>query len=200
VVASQDDIASTTENVGFNPLTGDPCVMRMTDGYAGLTLQYANGVLGGSTSSQEHDRSYKAFSYPAALEYRAMGQKASNERAMIISNENSVIIDKRKDNGQHYLNFRFVGAGASCNLRDLLSPGDLINVFVTDPDDGTYDPTKSVGVFHISSIDGNRVFLLKHSGSGSVSHADGVSLRIIRSGRTNQLAVPRAGISTYSPD
>jgi hypothetical protein len=198
VDAKQDGITSRTENIGFNPLTGDPCVTRMTDGYSGQVLQYANGVLGGSSSTTTHNRSYKSFSYPAAQEYKAMGQKSDNERMMIISDA-ALSIDKRQTGGDDYLNFRFAEAGKACNLRDILSPGDLIDVFVATVDGG-YDPNRQIGVYHIGSIDGNRVFLMRHSASGSIGFMNNVSIRVLRSGKTNQLGVPRAGITVYSPD
>lgn len=192
VTALKDNITSTVENIGFNPLDGQPCVVRTGDGYTGLLTQMGSG---GPTSP--HNRTHKAFSYPAALEYPEMGQKAANERATIATVPGSVEIDKRYDAGKHYLSFKY--PGGLCTAAPGLVPGDLVDVFKTDGP--IYDPGGSIGVFNVESVQGNRVILQPRAGGPApVSWMSGVSVFILRSGRTNQLAVPRAGITVYSQD
>ena len=196
VTARKDGIGSVTENVGFNPLTGQPCAQRTTDGYSGLKLQYANGV--NAAPPAEHNRSYKAFSYPAALEYGGMARKSDNERADIRTVPGTMVIDKMYDNGRHYLSMRFPGVGAACSAAEVLTVGDLVNVYVSAG--GGYSGAGTLGMYHVAGISGNRVMLQPHSGILPTAYAAGVSVRIVRSGRTNQLNAARAGITVYTPD
>lgn len=190
IISRQDGIEQVTENIAFNPLTGDPIATMSTDGYTGLHLQKANGVP--PTDPPPHNRVYRSYSFPAAFNYEEMGQKASNDGAEMKSG-GDLTISKRFRNGTHYLFFNFKSP-ATCNT-GALSPGDLIRLF---PAGQSYDPAFSLGVFHVYSVNGNQAILVPHSHSTPAQNVQSVSLKIIASGKTNQLNTPRASITTYT--
>ncbi|MGE3800864.1 MAG: hypothetical protein AB7H80_07580, partial [Candidatus Kapaibacterium sp.] len=168
------------------------------------------------TGGALHDRLYRSFSYPAALEYGEMGQNAMNEGKIIKSN-NVMQIGKYYGNGKHYLNFQYKDPSAVCNTGDIFSPGDLIRITTDMTDDESGDTYQlRIGDFHVERIAGTRVIIQPYStsffwyswlgsefGSAETTVSEGstsspLSIEIIKSGKTNQLNVPRAGISTYS--
>lgn len=189
VHARQDGIEQVTENVGFDPASGEAIATRTFDGYEGLHLQKASGGAGGA-----HNRSRRSFAFPAAVQYREMGQRAANEGAEIVSGA-SLTISKHVSDGIHSLVFTHDDPGDRCNANSYLTPGDLVRLYT--PVNGRYSAASSHGVFHVSRIIGNRVILEPHSHSTPASAMSTVSVKIISSGRTNQLGVPRATISTY---
>lgn len=191
VVTRADGIESILENLAFNPLTGEPAVVQTKDGYSGLSLQHEQGTGG------VHDRVYRTFTWPAALQYPEMGQKASNEGAEIISNAD-LMIDKRYDAEHHYLYFKYKSPGKACDASAFLCAGDLIRLYY--PTNGKYDPNRSLGVYHVEAVSGNRVVIQPHSHSPKSYNESGVSIKILRSGKTNQLGVPRASITSYGPE
>ncbi|MCE2504184.1 MAG: hypothetical protein J4G05_09040 [Chlorobi bacterium] len=208
VTARQDGIESSTTNRAFNPLTGAPVLTETTDGYTGLALQKANG-----TGIAPHDRLYRSFAYPAALEYGEMGQKASNEGKVIESNS-AMTISKYYSAGKHYLSLKFNVPGALCDAGTLFTPGDLIRL-TTNLTNGTNQRTLTwkLGDYHVESAAGNRVVIQPYSLSwpslvflGSTFNpntvpsgwtSDDLKVKIVKSGKTNQLNAPRAGITTY---
>ena len=208
VTARQDGIESFTENIAFNPLSGEPIIVKTSDGYTNLALQYSNG-----TGTAPHDRSYHSFSYPAANAYQEMGQKGSSEGRVVRSDPHYLTIDKLHAMGQHYLALQSQAPAATCDARELFTPGDLIRVFAAVVN--TADPEESfewrMGEYHVESIHGNRVILQPYSTGTPFIAFDpalvptgwtsaGITVEIVRSGKTNQVNVPRAGISTYRPD
>ncbi len=195
VINRKDGIEQTTENLAFNPLTGDPTVTMTTDGYYKLDLEKGLGSGPGT-----HRKVYRTYSYPAALEYREMGQKAANEGAVIKSTPD-MTIEKSYGNGKHYILLKYNTPGAVCDAGDFLTPGDYVRLY---PLNGSLQPLpdRMVGDYNVESIIGNKVILQPHSNTGGLYFLPGVPLnvKILRSGRTNQLTAPRAGITTYDLD
>lgn len=199
VTSRQDGIESVVQNMAFNPLTGAPLVTQTTDGYAGLDLEKANG-----TGSGPHDRVYKSFSWPAALIYGEMGQKASNE-GKVLQSDDDITISKMYGNGMHYLTINYNTEFALCDAERFLSTGDLIRVWTTlSGGSTTFD--MRLGDYHVERIIGNRVILQPYSMSPVYrfdpvieNYTGAVSFKVIKSGKTNQLNAPRAGIATYGP-
>lgn len=202
VVAREDGVEHVSETVAFNPLSGEPLVTESTDGYSGLALQYSNGVPSGGGGI--HNRVYRAFSYPAAQEYREMGQKSTNEGKTLLS-DGSLIITKRYGGGKHYLSLQFNDPAAICDAGELFTPGDLIRL-TTTLTSGSNSFQYPVGDYHVESAVGSRVVIQPYSTSSPVPFLStfvgwtvgNLRVDILRSGKTNQLNTPRAGITTYS--
>lgn len=193
VISRQDGIEHITENIGFDPLTGNPVATKTTDEYYGLHLQFANGATGGP-----HHRVYTSFSYPAAMEYPEMGQKASNEKALLMSS-NGLTIDKMYAEGTHYLTLSSDVAENYCNADQFFTAGDLIRLYRMTPG-GAVDFMSHWGDYHVDRIAGNRVVLQRYSDQEPNYVVDNVAVYVLRSGKTNQLTVPRAGITTYDAE
>lgn len=198
VISRQDGIESVVRNIAFNPLTGDPLVTETTDGYAGLELEKANG-----TGSGPHDRVYRSFNWPASLLYGEMGQKSSNEGKVLQSN-NDITVRKMYGNGMHYLTINYNTRYALCDAEQFLSSGDLIRVWTTLSGATTFDTP--LGDYHVERIIGNRVIMQPYSMAPARrfdpvidGYTGAVSFKVIKSGRTNQLNAPRAGIATHGP-
>ncbi len=69
VVSYSDNIASITENIGFDNATGKPILSRTFDAYHGIPL---------SGSTEVHDGSIYSMNIPAHWNYAAMGRKSED--------------------------------------------------------------------------------------------------------------------------
>lgn len=69
VKKSQDGITHLTENIAFNPSTGEPNVIRTSDGYD-------KKMLGEATLA--HEGSYYVYTLPLEAKYQGAGSKATN--------------------------------------------------------------------------------------------------------------------------
>ena len=130
-----------------------------------------------------------------------MGQKALGERTLLRSG-GDMIVEKRYLEGKHYLNVRFMSRVLSKDVLQSFSEGDLVEVREGETFGGQERPdTRCLGLFRVGAIGGNRIELIPPYNDCSYVTADPlnakVSVRIVRSGRTNQLGVPIGTISTY---
>lgn len=69
VISYSDDIASTTENLGFDEATGKTVLTRTFDAYHGIPL---------TGSDEVHDGSIYSMNIPAHWNYQAMGRKSED--------------------------------------------------------------------------------------------------------------------------
>ena len=175
----KDGVEQITENVGFDPATGNPILQKTYDGYNGLTLQ----------QSSNHKGVYYMLSEPAYWEYPEMGQRAASER-LKLATTSDLVIEKWYDQ-VHYLNFRSKSPNADVSdITSKLSGGDLVRL--TTPA-GQYR-----GVYQIGTIAGSRVQLLSNSyDQGTISFPENVNIEIVRSGRGNRLSAVASAITTY---
>lgn len=179
-----DGIYHLSENIAFNRETGQPIMVRTTDGFDKLNL----------LASNNHDGSYTKYSFPASLEYENMSQKAKNERKVVSSS--SVSIKKIIESGKEYLLFSALTDTAQnppsvCNLMANFIGGDLVKL-------------SSGGVYHIGDVYGNKIEIQPtyYSTQIGVASPENVSItvEIIKSGRTNQLNTMVGSITTYGKD
>lgn len=178
----QDGIYHRNQNIAFDPATGNPIVIRTTDGYDGLALEQAPLSQNGS---------YYTYTFPASGQYDEMGQKAINERTVLKSGIDGVTITKFFDGGSHFLSISYTDPLAACLMRGRFTGGDLVRL--TSKGDNSFR-----GVYHVGELSGNRVKLLPTSyGNPSENPSEEVNVEIIRSGRTNQLNADAGSITTY---
>ncbi|MEL6141873.1 MAG: hypothetical protein AAFU67_09675, partial [Bacteroidota bacterium] len=87
VTTYQDGIYHVTKNKYFDRATGKPIVTETYDGFKDLDL----------LEESAHDGRYTNFNQPSYLTYPSTGQKAFNERKLVISGTNGVTINKMID-------------------------------------------------------------------------------------------------------
>lgn len=167
-----DGIYHVTENVAFNPETGQPIMTKTTDGFDDLDL----------IASTNHDGTYTNYTFPASLEYENVSQKAKNERKLITSTS-SVSIDKIVEGGKAYLSFSAVPPAQVCDAMSNFVGGDLIKI-----------PS---GVYHTGDVVGSKMEIQPTNYSSLGASSSAIDVEIIRSGRTNQLNESVGGITTY---
>lgn len=182
VTTYQDGIYHLTENIAFSPYTGKPLLTKTTDGYNDLDLQ----------QSTDHNGSYLSYSIPAAKEYKEMGQKAANERMLILPGFGlltSVSCTTEVASGEYSMRF-VAGSGTVCNAMKALNRGDLVRVNTS----GNYT------FFHIDEATGSSIKILPaklYNGSATIYTAPVTSIEVIKSGRTNQLNTLASSFTTY---
>ncbi|MBS1911894.1 MAG: hypothetical protein JST22_07905 [Bacteroidetes bacterium] len=191
VTTLKDGVKSRVENVGFDPESGAPVVMRSVDGYDGLTL---------GTSTTAHSGAYYAYAVPAFWEYPALGQIARSERMRIGDNSvanNGLAIEKWYNplvggGVAHYLNFKFTDATQVAATIGALTAGDLVVLYGSSG--GDY-----LGTFHVGRISGNQVELVPTyiSNNNTIAMTTVRSIEVVRSGRTNQLGAQVGSVTTY---
>ncbi len=184
VLSYADGIYHLNENLGFNPVNGQPLLTRTTDGFNRLDLQL---------SGPKHKGAYYGYNYLAPQEYAAMGQKAANERAILVSGANNVNIAKNVDgNNKYYLEFSAASSTACiCDAMGKLSPGDLVKL--------SSSGGSNWGVFHIAdTVVVNKMYLLPLANYGTQSSTgSGAKVEVLRSGKTNQLNTTIGGFTSY---
>lgn len=183
VLSYADGIYHLTENVAFNPSNGKPILTRTTDGYNLLNLQ----------QSANHSGKYYNYTFPASIEYKAMGQKAKNERMIVKSDAAAVKIEKIKNGSNYYLKFTPAPGHSVCNAMGNFFGGDLVRVI--QKSNGAL-----TGFFNVKdSVSGNNLFVLPNAVFGGNAGADSteVNVEILRSGRTNQLNTSVGSMTTY---
>lgn len=184
-----DGIYHLTENVAFDPHTGQPLLKRTYDGYQKLNLQL----------SSNHSGRYYNYNFPGATYYDNLGQKAYNETSVLKSTAN-VWINKKLAGSRYYLEFTAASGYSVCDVMGKLFAGDLVKL----THGSTFD-----GIYHVDSVDvnnTNNLYLLEtSSGTGfgvntnvtSITGAGAVNVEVLRSGRTNQLTTSVGSITTY---
>lgn len=186
VTVTKDGVTTTTENLAFNPDNGKPVLTRTRDGYSSPR----------GTPLTQHDGSYYTYTFPASRYYPAVGQRAESEGTIIVSSPNELNIQKRYLN-RHFLSFIEKKPNQTAQALKKLTPGDLIELQQLN---STYTGVVAeYGTFYVSRIAGNNVELLPTyiSFDNSLAMVNDVSIKIIRSGKTNQLNASVGSITTY---
>lgn len=178
-----DGIVHVSENVAFNPSTGKPILTRTYDGYNKLNLQ----------QSSNQNGTYLAYTIPASMQYKAMGQKATSERAIFVSDPAKIKIELLSTGSKYYLNFTPSREEYYCTYTGKYCPGDLIRV--TRKSDGL------ASIFNVTdSIVGGQLFVsnaINFYPSGPTFNTGEVVVEVLRSGCTNQLSSTAGGFTTY---
>ncbi|MBS1914304.1 MAG: hypothetical protein JST22_20105 [Bacteroidetes bacterium] len=183
----RDGVSHLSENIGFDPESGRPVLVRTSDGYNNLTV---------GSSSTAHQGYYYAATIPASQQYSDLGQLAEREGLVITSN-NGLAIEKRYAAGvggeRHVLNFRFTGMGVVANSIAQLVPGDLVRVLGTD------NPASYLGTYYVGAVAGNQVQLLPTyiSNVNTEALVSVGKVELIRSARTNQVGLDAGAVTTY---
>lgn len=190
VTVTKDGVTTTTENLAFNPDNGKPVLTRIYDGYSS-----PRGV-----PLTDHEGSYYTYTFPASRYYPALGQRAESEGAIIHSKANELNIQKRYLN-RHFLSFTEQQPNQIAQALSKLTPGDLIELqgFEFNTNNNTYKLESEYGTYYVGKIAGNNVELLPTyiSYDNSLAKIDNVSIKIIRSAKTNQLNASVGSITTY---
>lgn len=181
VTTTQEGIIHETRHIAFNPDNGKPVLTKTYDGFHGLDLQQ---------SPNFHVGEYRSYSFPASRQYKSMGQKAFNERKIIVSGDNDVRIDRILDAfGKYYLEFSLEAKdGDICEALGNFGVGDLVEVI-------------GDALFHTGEQLGNRIELFPiNLFNYNNQKKNKVTVEIIRSGRTNQLNQVAGSITTYGAE
>lgn len=186
VTVTKDGVTTTTENLAFNPDNGKPVLTRTRDGYSSPR----------GNPLTAHDGSYYTYTFPASRYYPAVGQRAESEGTIIVSSTDELNIQKRYLN-RHFLSLIEKKPNQTSQALSKLTPGDVIELQELN---STYtEPIAEYGTFYVSRIAGNNVELLPTyiSFDNSLANIDNVSIKIIRSAKTNQLNASVGSITTY---
>jgi hypothetical protein len=185
-----DGVMKTVENVAFDPATGSPVVTKSADGFNTLTL----------AQSSNHVGTWYSYNHPASMVYGRTGQRARNERLYFISGNEYQIERRILSPDSLFLNIQGLVPGSLPRFGEYVGAGDLIRLSMIS--EGI---ERTVGLYHVQSVNGPRVWLLPVSFSyGSPGAADEVNLEVIASGYANLLMMAAASVITYgnpqSPD
>lgn len=123
-------------------------------------------------SYDDFNKTYVTQDFMGSWSYENLGSKAENE-GLIFENIN-VVVDK-----SNYDTYVELGQ-ENCGLLEKFTTGDLIQL---------YNNNSLVNLYHISEIDKEnfRLYLQKSSVSSGGLSTDRFNIKILRSGRTNQL-------------
>lgn len=178
----RDGVEHLSENVGFDPATGRPVLVKTEDGYDKLVL--------GSSSTPHAGAQYSA-TIPAWSQYPAFGQLAERERLTITAGS-ELTIEKRYD-VDHTLSFVFKAPGIASRSLAQLTPGDLVRI----TDAGT--PARYLGTFYVGAVALNQVALLPTyiSNANTEARVSVGTVEVLRSARTNQLSIDAGSVATY---
>ena len=194
-----DGIVHTTENLVFDANTGDPVVVRTSDGYDGSNI---------TSETIKHVGKYINYTIPAAHVYQQLGQKAQNQNFVV---EGSFMLGDYCD---HRMTEKsWLGNNAVCQqhntilsmqnataLTDAISAGRLI-----EGDLIKLGVEPSIALFYISEIDevkDQRIRLqpLSIAANALVSDPGPAMfdrLEVVKSGYCNQLSASTASLTTY---
>ncbi len=205
VTSLQDGIAHTTENIAFDPATGQAVITKTSDGFDGLVL--------GNQANPAHKGSYHHYNLKAWTHYQDMAQKSLTEGALIpcsqtvgAANVSGAVEESGSD---VYLAIQPNNAGQPHVVRfwkyvkDVqIRPGDIIQA--TDN-----AGTPNTGVYHVggvrSEIANSRIEYFLNPVAGISQGISGPStniaeIRILRSGRDNALGASMGSLVTYGED
>ncbi|MDI9342120.1 MAG: hypothetical protein QM534_16220 [Sediminibacterium sp.] len=175
VKTKQEGIVHITENVAFNAATGNPIVVRTSDGYNGLDLPNDNS----------HNGVYTAYTIPAYTQYTDMGQKASNERFSFSTAMLNAVTYQALTN-----KLVFSQGPSACDALKLISKGDLLAIKGSGA---------GIFYFHVTDVNGYEVSLaLTANLNTSASITNPLTkVEIVRSGKANLLNVAAGSYVTY---
>lgn len=206
VTTTVDDVIKVEENIAFDPLTGDPALIKTYDGFNNLNL---------SGQSSPHSGNYHNYRIMATQEYKEMGQKASNQDFTY----NSILKNKElnseytftrriqanpekaedKQYGYYlYLKYKEPFDNNNCYLAKNFSEGDLIKLTTSYSD----NPLTTDGEYYIAgSVQCDVISLIPYFNTPTVPENsftdDIVNVRVVKSGRTNQLSSEIGSFKTY---
>jgi hypothetical protein len=176
VLGYGDGMYSSTENVAFNPETGQSVIARSSDGYDRQKLEQASSGQQGA---------YHSYQVPASWIYPLMGQIAADEGG-VISLAGGVTVTKDSSGMSTTLSFSPSNApslmaltkGARIMLRSADSSGD------------------SAGVYMVTTV-GNGWVGVQAERLPSHDSAGTVDIVVLEGGRSNQLMAAAGGLTTY---
>jgi hypothetical protein len=170
-----DGIYHKTDNLAFDPNTGQAVLTRTTDGYHDFDLQ----------QSASHNGYYHNYAFMAPLEYENMGQKASNE-GKVFTSTGGLTIDKNYILPDYFIDFS--NSGGLCTEMSAFIEGDLLKI----------NQSTTIEFYHVDKVDGNRLYILPAANyRHSQTNLNNITVKILRSGKTNQLGAGIGGIVTY---
>ena len=187
VTKTIDGIETVIRNEAFDPHTGHAVVVRTEDGHDGLTLP--EGV---------HRGIYRSYSFMAASQYPGMGMKAHNEGLVLRTGDEvqgcTMDLYVTQTNGRYFLTFSAANCSdpesAVCAMEAKLGAGDLVRVV----DNGTDK------LYYLGEPEGEgfEVFpAAEYNETLPIASVGDVTLRVVRSGRTNELKALAGSLTTY---
>ena len=180
VTTYKDGIYHYSENLAFSAETGEPLMVRTTDGYDQLDLE----------QSQDHNGSYTSYSYSASYNYPEMGPKFVNDGLIIKSAYSDIYEAVPSGTNDAYLRLQgSTQGGELCRL----FPGDLVKL--TDRTSGT-----SLGIYNVVHDIGSSLALnlnTDYTTTRPFSSDEEVNIEVIKSGRKNQLNAKVGNVTTY---
>ena len=171
MVVYKDGIYHTTTNKAFDPATGRAVITETTDGYDKLEVLNAT-----------HSGMYTSYDMPAHYRYSETGSPAASEKKWVYSNAD-VRIRKRVHDDNAYLNFSSDNGSSVCDLMGSFTPGDFVHL--------------DSRLFHLGEPNGSIIPLLPVNDGDLGSDDIEVNVRIVRSGKTNQLNTSIGNVTTY---
>lgn len=195
----KDGIYHITENLAFDPSTGDPAVTRTHDGFTpAIGSPSSDPTLADTPGSGI----YTSVRLPASMIYPDMGQVAKGEHKHVVASctlPNGICIDitevNTTDNTAVIRLVAGTGSGAAiCDLLKALCTGDQIELQASSNGSAPFSPY----IYYMTRIDGSDIHLLKAGGSGVLPVNGGVgSLYVVRSGCDNKLREQAGGYTMY---
>lgn len=195
-----DGIVHLSENIAFDPTTGNPAIVRTSDSYH----DNGNSL---STTSTGHRGYYTAYSIPACNTNSAMGQKATSEG--FVFRPFRTFANIRSSSGSNTLIFdrmpgAYIGAMAAANnenyagaieeIPKLFTVDDIV-VLRQEPT-GTYLGTARITAITPTAPGATYTCTLSPI-DGTIGIQPQVSAEIIRSGKTNQLNAVVENVTVY---
>lgn len=205
VTSVQDGISHTTENVAFDPATGQAVLTKTSDGYDGLSL--------GPTSTSLHKGTYHHYNLKAWTQYHDMAQKSLTEGAVIPSSalggdanvsmsvqtsgsDTYLLIEPDSFNGHVVRFYNYV-------KDKMIRPGDIIEA------EGVVSSQAASNVYYVggkrNEVAGSSVEYYLYPVENTAIEiatlpANLAKVRIVRSGRDNSLGASVGSIVTYGED
>jgi len=186
----KDGIYHVSQNIAFDPQTGNPIVVRTHDGFFPIdNLQTA--ALNSATNGI-----YTTVNIPSSMVYKNLGQVAAGERKMMLSdcanqNPTQCIACSTSTNTTATVTFEStsVAPGASCAVPKGLCIGDKLEI--TSNNNVKYH-------YHLDAITSNELHLIKAAGSLVLSNNVTIAkVEILRSGCANRLTENAGGFTYY---
>ncbi|MDQ3099788.1 MAG: hypothetical protein M3R08_00255 [Bacteroidota bacterium] len=185
----KDGIYHVSENLAFDPLTGDPVVTRTHDGFTPDLIETDDEPL----LADNDPGIYTSVNIPASMVYADMGQIAKGEKYLLNGNcTNGLCIEAIEVSGNDAVVRISASPGYSgsvCDALNAMCTGDLMR-FVQ----GT-----QVFEYHLLGIDGSDLNLIRIYNSNDLATGNLTRLQILRSGCDNKLRDAAGAYTIYGP-
>lgn len=175
-IVKKDNVASVTENIGFDPLNTRPMVTRTYDSYYGLQL---------GSSTTPHEGVYTTTNVPASSQYPQMGQKAWNELYTYYADLSAGSALQVTSSGTTY-------TVQGVNTKGIFTKGDLIAIHTQSGSISMANVVDIIGV-DLEVAAANRF-------NTSVTTGNIDKVEIIKSGYENKLTASMGGMIEYGAD